>query len=176
MSQRRSILLVRYCSRPSGLRLTNAEVNGFPTKSSESRPARATCERKFSSHVTTKSRGKKKQRKKGRGAARHTFKLRFNEAKTLEHRRAYGRAEALYNQLIHFCKHKIGINRSEAAIPYNQLALMHFQRGRLELAKPLFEKSLQILITSRGTGHRHTQTVRANLAYLLREQARRHSS
>jgi hypothetical protein len=167
MSQRRCSLLPRFCCRRlSAMNLSNAEVNGINVRKSKSLTSRARYEQHSSTPMTTKWILKKKHFNRKKTVARYTFKLRFNEAKSFEDRGAYGKAEGLYNQLIRFCEHSFGADRYETGIPLNQLALLHFRRGRLELAKPLFERSLKILIRTRGVNHRHTRTVTANLVDL----------
>jgi tetratricopeptide (TPR) repeat protein len=150
----------------------NAEVTGISTTKSKPKASGATFERKSSTQPTRNWGGKENQVQRANSVSIDTFFRRLDEAETLEDRGALGKAEARYNQLIDLCKRKLGVERHETAIAYNHLALLHLRGGKLELAKPLFEKSLRILIRTLGIDHRHTSTVRANLADLLHEKAR----
>jgi tetratricopeptide (TPR) repeat protein len=173
MSQRRSNLLQTYCCRRlSAMNLSNAEVNGMQSTKNKSITSVARFEQKHSTRPTTNWSDHKKRFNEVNWNAIHEFEQILGKAEAFEDRGAYGKAESLYNQLIHFCKRRFSAKRYETAIPYNHLALLQFRRGRLELAKNLFERSLEILIRTMGANHRHARTVRANLDDLLRAMPR----
>jgi tetratricopeptide (TPR) repeat protein len=156
--------------------LTTVEVYGINARKTEALPSGPRYVPNYQTQLPTKHRGKAAQSKRGTATTQKHFVLRLDEAEALEDRGDYGKAEAAYNDLVHFCKHEFGANRYETAIPYNHLALLHRHRGKLELAKALFEKSLKILILTQGENHHYTRIVRANLAALpTREHVDRRS-
>jgi hypothetical protein len=176
MSIRRAKLLPKFCSRRlSALNLSNAEVNGISAGKIALPKSRTKCEHKRSTHPTVSPMGKNNSRNSRKSKMKFMFALRFKEAKVFEDHGRYGTAEKLYIQLINFCERNFGVDRFETGILINQLALMHFRQGELELAKPLFERALAILVKRRRKNHRHSRTVRENLADSLRVQARRDS-
>jgi hypothetical protein len=173
MSKRRSSFLHAFWSgRRTGMNLSNAEVNGI--KSKNTKPTNPLAE--FSHVVLTQPKPirtrNKKQIEKDSHKQIHVFNRLLDEAEAAEDEGPEGKAENLYNRLIHFCKRQFSVDQYETAVACNHLALLHLRRGRFELAKPLFEKSLRILVRRRGTNHMHTRTVQANLADLFCRKAR----
>ncbi len=185
MSARRSELLPRFCSRRrSGMNLSYAEVNGiYAIVEANANKARKTkiskrlaiSDQTIATRLTSQRNGKKKKKKKNRRKknrsdrmklAEARFVVRLEEAEAVEDRGDYGKAEFLYNELICLCKRDFRIGRHELAFLYHDLARLHLCRDRLELAKILFEKSLEVFVRTVGVEHRYTRTVRADLAAL----------
>ncbi len=183
MSARRAELLRRFCSRRcSGMNLSYAEVNGIyaivEANASNARKIKmserlAISDQANATRLTSKRNGKKKNNKKKKKnrsdrvkLAEASFEVRLEEAEAVEDRGDYGKAEFLYNELICLCKRDFRIGRHELAFPYHDLARLHLYRGRLELARILFEKALEVLVRTVGVKHRHTRIVRVNLARL----------
>jgi hypothetical protein len=172
VSRRRCTLFLKYWRRRTALNLTNAEVNGIVVRKTKAPASGATLEKRNGTQSATKHSEKKERFSRPDPTRKQTFLHLLDKAEALEDHGDYGNAEARYNQLIHFCKHKFGAHRYETAIPFNQLALLHRHRGRLELATTFFEKALKILIQTQGGNHDHTRTVQANLDDLCCDKAR----
>jgi hypothetical protein len=173
MSKRRRTLLIKYCIRRTALNLSNAEVNGiYPRGAVRGTSERinsvpravARFERMNATPLTKRMGSEKKQTNRFNESHRTDFVGLLDEAERFEHCGDYGKAEAIYNQLIHFCKNKFGLGRYETAIPYGRLARISFRRGRLEMAERLSEKSLEVLNRTVGAGHNRAVPLRTSLA------------
>jgi CHAT domain-containing protein len=92
------------------------------------------------------------------------------QAKELNQRGSYARAEPLYRQALAICEEVLGPRHTATASCYNELAINLYYQGRSREAEPLLRKALAVCEDVLGARHPETASGYNNLAMVLEAQ------
>jgi len=161
VSHRRAVLLPKYCH------LHRSGWNVFDFKADAKRTANKPKEKaKNKQNQRIRHRlPRTKSQQKGtncREMALTGIHACLEEAWSLYREGHAGKAEYLFNHVIHSRRQTIGVSQHEMAMAYNDLAVLYHSQGRTDQAKPLYSKAINIMTQTLGEGHSATQIVRRN--------------